>query len=314
MALDKDIVVLVGGVGGAKLATGLAQILPGQRLTFVVNTGDDFWHLGLRICPDLDTLMYTLAGLVNPDLGWGLKGDSVVALETLNRFYGVDTWFRLGDKDLATHLQRSQLLRCGVSLTEATRRLSESLGLDAALLPMSDEEIPTKIETLELGELGFQDYFVKHRWQPVIKSIRHAGNEKSRLTTQVRSALMAADLVLIAPSNPWLSVAPILAVKGMRDLLASLDIPIVAVTPIIGGAAVKGPTAKIMSELGQEVTAANIANFYTGIINGFVNDIQNEPLGCSELRSIQVNTLMTTQDDKKSLARATLDWIESWGA
>ncbi len=314
MALDKNIVVLVGGVGGAKLALGLAQILPARRLSFVVNTGDDFWHLGLRICPDLDTVMYTLAGLVNPNWGWGLKGDSTVALETLNSFYGVDTWFRLGDKDLATHLQRSRLLRCGRSLTEATERLSKSLGVDAALLPMSDEEIPTKIETVEFGELGFQEYFVKHRWQPVIKSIRHEGCQRSSLTSQVRSALSAADIVLIAPSNPWLSLAPILAVKGMRDLLTSLDVPIVAVTPIIGGAAVKGPTAKIMSELGQKVTAANIANFYTGIINGFVNDIQNEPLGRKDLRSIQVNTLMKTEDDKRSLAQATLNWIESWGA
>lgn len=314
MALDKNIVVLVGGVGGAKLALGLAQIVPAQRLTFVVNTGDDFWHLGLRICPDLDTVMYTLAGLVDTHWGWGLKGDSVVALETLNSFYGVDTWFRLGDKDLATHLRRSHLLRCGRSLTEATRRLSKSLDVDAALLPMSDEEIPTKVETVEFGELDFQEYFVKYQWQPVLKSVRHAGCERSSLPYQVRSALSEADIVLIAPSNPWLSLAPILAVNGMRDLLTSLDVPIVAVTPIIGGAAVKGPTAKIMSELGQEVTPANIASFYTGIINGFVNDIQNEPLERSDLRSIQVNTLMKTEADKKSLAGATLNWIESWGA
>lgn len=314
MALDKDIVVLVGGVGGAKLAVGLAKIVPARRLTFVVNTGDDFWHLGLRICPDLDTIMYTLAGLVNPDLGWGLKGDSVVALETLNKFYGVDTWFRLGDKDMATHLHRSRLLRCGHSLTEATRRMSRSLGVDAALLPMSDDEMPTKIETVEFGELGFQEYFVKYRWQPVLKSIRHAGCESSSITSQVRSALRGADIVLIAPSNPWLSVAPILAVKGMRDALTSLDVPIVAVTPLIGGAAVKGPAAKIMSELGQEVTAANIAKYYTEIINGFVNDTRNEPLEHSDLRTIQLNTLMKTEDDKRSLAQATLNWIESWGA
>lgn len=314
MALDKKIVVLVGGVGGAKLAVGLAQIVPARQLSFVVNTGDDFWHLGLRICPDLDTIMYTLAGLVNPDFGWGLKGDSHVALETLHSFYGVDTWFRLGDKDLATHLQRSRLLRCGHSLTETTRRLSESLGLEAALLPMSDQEIPTMIETAEYGELAFQEYFVKHRWRPTLKAIQHAGCEKSSLPSRARSALNEADIVLIAPSNPWLSLAPILSVNGMRDLLTSLDVPIVAVTPVIGGAAVKGPTAKIMSELGQEVTAANIANFYTGIINGFVNDIQNQPLARDDLRSIQVNTLMKTEADKRALAQATLNWIESWGA
>ena len=314
MALDKNIVVLLGGVGGAKLAAGLAQIVPAQRLTFVVNTGDDFWHLGLKICPDLDTVMYTLAGLVNRHTGWGLQDDSGVALGTLKDFYGVDTWFRLGDKDLATHLQRSRLLTCGLSLTETSQRLSKSLGVDAALLPMCDDEVPTMIETVELGELAFQEYFVKHRWQPRLKSIRHAGCERSSLSAQVRSALRAADLVLIAPSNPWLSLAPILAVPGMRDLIASLGVPIVAVTPIIGGAAVKGPAAKIMSELGQEATAANIARFYTGIINGFVNDIRNEPIRQSDLLSIQVDTLMKTEGDKRSLARATLAWIESWGA
>ena len=314
MALDKDIVVLIGGVGGAKLATGLAKIVPARRLTFVVNTGDDFWNLGLKVCPDLDTVMYTLAGLVNPRLGWGLKGDSAITLETLKNFYGVDSWFRLGDMDLATHLRRSQLLRDGNTLTEATRCLSKSLGVGPSLLPMSDDEIPTMVETVACGELGFQEYFVKYQWQPVVKSIRHAGCERSSLTADVSSALSAADIVLIAPSNPWLSLAPILSVNGMRDLLTLLDVPVVAVTPIIGGSAVKGPTAKIMTELGQEVTAANIVDFYTGIINGFVNDIQNEPLGPSDLRSIQVNTLMKTEHDKKALAQVTLDWIESWDA
>ncbi len=314
MALDKNIVVLIGGVGGAKLASGLAQIVPARRLSFIVNTGDDFWHLGLRICPDLDTVMYTLAGLVNPQMGWGLQDDSFTALETLNKFYGLDTWFRLGDKDLATHLRRSQLLRAGHSLTAISERLSTALGVEAALLPMCDEEMPTMIETVEYGELAFQEYFVKQRWQPVLKSIRYVGCERSSLSARARAALSAADIVIIAPSNPWLSLAPILAVTGMRDILSSLNVPIVAVTPLIGGAAVKGPTAKIMSELGLEATAATIADFYTGIINGFVNDLQNQTIRRDELRTLQVNTLMKTEGDKRSLARATLDWIESWDA
>lgn len=314
MALDKNIALLLGGVGGAKLAWGLAQVLPASRLSLVVNTGDDFWHLGLKICPDLDTVMYTLAGLVDPLQGWGLRDDSAVALDSIKSFYGLDTWFRLGDKDLATHLLRSQLLASGNTLTETTRRLCGALGLRTTLLPMSDDEVPTMIETVELGELAFQEYFVKYRWQPVLTGIRHAGSENSRLSPQVRSALQAADIVLIAPSNPWLSLAPILAVKGMRDLLAGLDAPIVAVTPVIGGAAVKGPTAKIMCEMGQQVTAANIANFYTGIINGFVNDVRNEALRARGLRSIQLNTLMKTDADKISLAQQTLAWIESWPA
>ena len=314
MALDKNIAVLIGGVGGAKLASGLVEAVPPERLTFIVNTGDDFWHLGLKICPDLDTLMYTLAGLVNRELGWGVADDSTAALDSLARHYQVEPWFRLGDKDLATHLLRTHLLRLGRSLTEVTACLGEGLGICATILPMCDEEVPTMVNTVERGELGFQEYFVKYAWSPTIRAIRHQGCENARLSPGVGGALDDADIVLIAPSNPWLSLAPILAVPGYRELLPALAAPVVAVTPIIAGDAVKGPTAKIMRELGLEVSAREVARFYRGLIDGFVDDQRNEPFEMNGLRTIQLNTLMNDQADKVALARGVLGWIEGWAA
>jgi LPPG:FO 2-phospho-L-lactate transferase len=303
---------LIGGVGGAKLARGLVELVPSERLAFIVNTGDDFWHLGLKICPDLDTLMYTLASMVNPDQGWGLMDDSITTLEYLERHYQVEPWFRLGDKDLATHLLRSHWLREGHSLTDVTACLADRLGIGASILPMTDAEVPTLVNTVERGELGFQEYFVKYAWEPVIRGIRHQSCESARLSDRVRSAILDADIVLIAPSNPWLSLAPILAIPGLRDLLRRLAAPVVAVTPIIAGDAVKGPTAKIMRELGLDVSARTVARFYGGIINGFVDDLRNEPFAIAGLRTAQLDTLMNDQVDKIALARATLDWIESW--
>ncbi|MCY4060968.1 MAG: 2-phospho-L-lactate transferase [Chloroflexi bacterium] len=314
MALDRNIVVLIGGVGGAKLASGLIEAVPPERLTFIVNTGDDFWHLGLRICPDLDTLMYTLAGLVNRQWGWGVADDSTVALDCLARHYQVEPWFRLGDKDLATHLLRTHWLRLGRSLTEVTACLGERLGLRARILPMCDEEVPTLVNTVERGELGFQEYFVKHAWNPTIRAIRHQGCEKAWLSPGVGEALNDADIVLIAPSNPWLSLAPILAVPGLRAALSNLAAPVVAVTPIIAGDAVKGPTAKIMRELGLEVSAREVARFYRGLIDGFVDDRRNQPFEMKGLRTVQLNTLMNDQADKVALARALLGWIGGWAA
>ena len=314
VALEKNIAVLIGGVGGAKLASGLMRTVSPERLTFIVNTGDDFWRLNLKICPDLDTLMYTLAGMVNPELGWGIDDDSTTVLQSLERHYAVETWFRLGDKDLATHLLRTHLLQQGLSLTAVTARLAGHLGIQARLLPMCDAEIPTIVDTLDLGELGFQEYFVKHRWQPVVRSIRYMNYERAELSPAVRAALEAAEVILIAPSNPWLSVAPIMAVPGMCELLARLSVPIVAVTPIIAGAAVKGPTAKIMGELGLVVSETEVANFYRGIINGFVNDIRNQALCVESLRTVRLDTLMTDSFAKVDLARRTLEWIGGWAS
>jgi len=304
----------MGGVGGAKLARGLVEAVSPERLTFIVNTGDDFWHLGLKICPDLDTLMYTLAGLVDPERGWGLIGDSTNTLETLERIYQVEPWFRLGDQDLATHLLRSQWLREGHGLTDVMARLTARLGIDAAILPMTDAEMPTLVDTVEYGPLGFQQYFVKYGWAPVIRGIRHQGCECAGLSERARRAIVDADIVLIAPSNPWLSLAPILAIPGMRALLARIRAPVVAVTPLIGGEAVKGPTAKIMRELGLEVSARSIAEFYAGLIDGFIDDLRNEPFACEDLRMTQMDTLMSDLSKKAALARGALEWIGSWAA
>ncbi|MCS7069993.1 MAG: 2-phospho-L-lactate transferase CofD family protein, partial [Anaerolinea sp.] len=200
----KHVVALVGGVGGAKLAHGLAQILPPPALTVIVNTGDDFWHYGLRVCPDLDTVMYTLAGWVDPINGWGVRGDTTVTLDALRR-YGEQPWFRLGDQDIATHLLRTDWLRQGVSLTEITRRLTTRAGVAHTVLPMTDSIVSTMIETVEYGELEFQAYFVKHRWQPTARAIRFVGIEDARPSEPVMEALERADLIIIAPSNPYLS-------------------------------------------------------------------------------------------------------------
>lgn len=313
MAIDKNIVVLIGGIGGAKLALGLSHIIPPENLTLIVNTGDDFWHLGLKICPDLDTVMYTLSGVVNPEFGWGVQDDSRITLETLEKHYQFNPWFGLGDKDMATHLLRTHLLREGRTLTEIVAFLSQRIGVKPTMLPMCDEELPTTVVTKSMGELGFQEYFVKNSWQPILEIIRYNGNEKATISASVSKALELADIILVAPSNPWLSIAPMLSIRGMRDLIASRNIPRVAVTPVIGGEAVKGPTAKIMRELGLTVTAESVAMYYGQLINGFVNDSQNEPLSIDGLQTIQFDTLMRDINDKIGLAQSIVDWIGGWG-
>ena len=313
MAVNKKIVVLVGGVGGAKLALGLSHIVPAEDLTLIVNTGDDFRHLGLKICPDLDTVMYTLAGVVNPEFGWGLQDDSTITLNTLEKHYNIDPWFRLGDKDMATHLLRTSMLNDGHTLTEVVSFLSKQIGVLPTMLPMTDSDVPTIVETEAMGTLGFQEYFVKHRWQPVIRSIRYNGHEQATISESVQSALESADMIIIAPSNPWLSIAPILSIPYMRELITSRNIPRVMVTPVIGGAAVKGPTAKIMGELGLEVTAETVARYYGDVITGFVNDEQNEELALDGIKTIQFDTIMMDLGDKIRLAQSVLDWIGGWG-
>lgn len=271
---DKKVVLLVGGVGGAKLAVGLQAVVDPQNLTIIVNTGDDFWHYGLRICPDVDTVLYTLSGRVDPQNGWGVAGDSTVALDTL-RDYGEDIWFRLGDKDIATHLLRTHLWREGMRLTDIVASLAQRMGVKPTILPMADAPIATKVETATHGELDFQEYFVRHRWQPVVQSLRYDGVESASLTQEVKTAITQADVILFGPSNPWLSIAPILAVPGLRDLLASSAAPRVAVTPIVDGGAIKGPAAKLMQELGYEVTAQAVAEYYKDVITGFIYDMRD---------------------------------------
>jgi LPPG:FO 2-phospho-L-lactate transferase len=305
------IVALVGGVGGAKLAHGLARVVPPADLTIIVNTGDDFWHHGLRICPDLDTVMYTLGGLVDPVNGWGVRGDTTAALGALAR-YGAETWFRLGDQDIATHLVRTAGLRAGERLTTITQRLTNSLGILPSILPMTDAEVPTIVDTIECGRLEFQEYFVRHRWQPRVRGLEYVGADQASPTPEVVRAIEQADAVLIAPSNPWLSIAPILALCGLRALLLRRDVPRVAVSPIVGGGALKGPAAKIMQELGLEVSPAAVAESYGEIVNGFIYDEVDLDVRRPGVRHLLINTIMRTEADRALLARRALHWIESW--
>lgn len=308
---NQNVVVLVGGVGGAKLALGLSLILPPQNLTVIINVADDFWHYGLKICPDSDTLLYTLSGLVDKTNGWGVGGDTVNTLEQL-RLYGGDAWFRLGDRDIATHLYRTERLRQGARLTQVTAELAAALGVKVHLLPVSDDRLETIVHTQEYGALAFQEYFVKHRWQPTLTHIEYSGSESARLTPQVVNALEQADMILIAPSNPYLSVEPMLCIPPMREQLIGRAVPRVAITPIIGAQAVKGPAAKIMRELKLEVSAETVARFYGKVINGFVNDTANPALSMEGLRTLSMNTLMQTDADKAALADRILTWMMSW--
>lgn len=305
------IVVLVGGVGGAKLAHGLAQILTPGQLTIIVNTGDDFWHYGLRVCPDMDTVMYTLSGLVDKTNGWGVAGDTRAMLGALRR-YGEDTWFGLGDQDIATHLLRTQALQRGERLTLIMRRLTSALGIPHPILPMTDAPVATRVDTVEYGELEFQEYFVRYRWQPTMKGIRFDGVDAASLSPEVSEALAQADAILFGPSNPWLSIAPILSVPGMREALTARNVPRVAVTPIVDGQAIKGPAAKLMAELGYQVSPHTVADYYGNVINGFVYDKRDAALDLKGVRATTLDTVMQTEQDRARLALEVLNWLESW--
>lgn len=306
----KRVVALAGGVGGAKLVYGLARVLPAGQLTVVGNVADDFTLYGLHISPDLDTVMYTLAGLANPETGWGVAGDSWQMLDMLVR-YGEEGWFRLGDRDMATHLLRTHWLAQGVSLTEVTSRLARALGVQQRLLPVTDDPLATMVETVEYGTLAFQEYFVRHRWQPVVRRVWFEGAETARMTSAVAGALAGADLIVICPSNPVLSIAPILAVQGVREALQKRAGCCVAVSPFIGGRAVKGPAAKLMPELGLDISVKGLWRFYEGLIDGLVVDVADAPQMVGVEKTIlQAYTLMKTDEDKVRLAHEILDWVE----
>lgn len=294
------VVVLAGGVGGAKLADGLAQLLPPAQLTIVVNTGDDFQHLGLTVCPDLDTVIYLLAGVANPATGWGRAGDTWRAIEEVGRLGGPD-WFRLGDLDLAVHLTRTQMLSEGQTLTAVTRHLCRRFGIAVEVLPMSDQPAPTLIET-DGGVLPFQNWFVKEKWQPPVKKV-HLPDDV-RATPAVMARLETADLVIIAPSNPFVSIDPILNVYPIRALLEDIPQAVVAVSPIISGQAVKGPAAKMMREMGRPVSAAAVADYYGELIDGFVYDRQDSgALDGRDVTGLCVDTLMTDAAGRRRLAQ-----------
>lgn len=302
------IVALAGGVGGAKLAVGLYRCLPPGELTLIVNTGDDAEMFGLHISPDLDTALYTLAGLANPQTGWGLSGDTFAAMEMLER-YGAPTWFRLGDRDLATHMVRTALLREGRRLTEVTAHLAARLGVQATVLPMCDERVATLVETPE-GVLDFQEYFVHRRWDVEVHGVRLRGIDAARPTREVRAALLVAELVIFCPSNPVVSIGPILGVPGLADLLRGLRVPRVAVSPIVGGQAVSGPAGRLMRALGFAESVHGVAAFYRGLIDGLVIDhadaAERARLEASGLSVLVTNTIMRSDDDRTALAEAVL--------
>ncbi len=282
------VVALAGGVGGAKLAHGLAQILPPDRLTIIVNTGDDFEHLGLTICPDIDTVLYNLAEVNNPRFGWGRADETFHVLDEARRL-GHDAWFLLGDKDIALHLLRRSMLDAGMTLTQVTLELARRLGVRHPVLPMSDHPVRTIIRTPE-GELPFQEYFVRRRTEPVMLGMRLAGLAQARPSRQVRAALDAADVVILCPSNPFVSIGPILALPGVRERIATK--PALAVSPIIQGQALKGPAAKMMEEQGLEVSALGVARYYAGLIEGFVLD-QKDAILAEGVRALGMTPLVT---------------------
>jgi len=268
------IVALAGGVGGARLALGLTQVLSARQLAVVVNTGDDFEHFGLTICPDLDTMTYTLAGRHNPKTGWGRARETWSAMQTLGEL-GAETWFNLGDRDLGLHLVRTQAMRRGVTLTEITRAITRKLGIRHRVLPMSDTPVRTRVRTAQ-GELAFQDYFVRLRCRPRVLGFRFAGARGARVSSELLAALDAVSAIVICPSNPYVSVAPILAVSEIRARLRARRVPIVAVSPIVGGSAIKGPAAKMMRELGADVSALGVARHYGRLVDGWVIDRADE--------------------------------------
>ena len=301
---------LAGGVGGAKLAAGLQAALRPGDLSIVANTADDFDLWGLRICPDLDTVMYTLAGVANEETGWGVEDESFRAL-TMISAYGEDAWFRLGDKDLATHILRTQRLRAGACLTEVTVGLAAALGVEGTLLPMCDEPVATVLKTPE-GLLEFQEYFVRRGQRDEVLGVELRGIENARIPAEVSEGVSRAEAIILCPSNPVVSIGPILAVPGMRELLTNCTAPKVAVSPIVGGRALKGPADKMLRSLGHEVSAAGVARMYEGIVDGFVVDRLDgeEEAGISALgmRVLKTDAVMHDEPDRERLAREVLNF------
>lgn len=301
------VVVLTGGVGGAKLVLGLSHVVPGADLTAIVNTGDDFRHLGLHVSPDIDTLLYTLSGKANAQQGWGREGESWAFMGALRELGGED-WFLLGDGDLALHVLRSDALARSETLSQVTARFAARWGIAARILPMSDDPVATMLDTDE-GRLEFQRYFVERRCVPAVTRIDFAGATDAVPAVGVAEAILAADAVLIAPSNPFLSVDPLLAVPAIRAALERTSAPIVAVSPLVGGQAVKGPTAKLMGELGVAVDNDAIARHYAGLIDGLLID-SGDDCAVAGLAIARCPTLMTSLDDKIRVARAALALAE----
>jgi LPPG:FO 2-phospho-L-lactate transferase len=303
------IVALSGGVGAAKFLSGLVRILPPEDLTVVVNTGDDFYWMGLYVCPDLDTITYTLANMADPQTGWGVRGDTYTVLDRLKAL-GCDDWFKVGDIDLATHLYRTEQLQNGTTLTAITGHIGRQNGIRCRILPMTDSSVPTLVHTDE-GTLLFQDYFVRMRCEPSVISFTFHGIEKAVPAPGVLEALESATGIIICPSNPFISIGPILAVPGLREALCKAPAKVLAITPIIAGEAVKGPTATMLAQLGMKVSAASVASFYGELLDIFVLDHRDEKLQ-SEISAMGcyvrcADTLMNCDATRLGLARSVLE-------
>lgn len=302
------VVALAGGVGGARMADGLARVLPAEKFTVIVNTGDDFQHLGLRICPDIDTVMYTLAGVGNRVTGWGRADESWRALETVGELGG-PTWFHLGDRDLGLNLERTRRLENGQTLSEIINHFCQALGVAIQLLPMSNEPVATQVHTEE-GTLAFQDYFVRRQCQPRVTGFQFEGIEQAKPAPGVLRAIEDADLVVICPSNPWVSIDPILAVPGIREAVERRVS--IAITPIIGSQTIKGPAAKMFTELGLEPSARSVAEHYSGLISGFLLD-QADVNQSQNIRELGMgiactDTIMKTPHKRIRLAKEVLEF------
>lgn len=304
------IVVLTGGVGGAKLVLGLTRVVDPKRITAIVNTGDDFRHFGLAVSPDVDTLLYTLAGRADPEKGWGRADESWSFMEAACSLGGED-WFNLGDGDLALHVLRTHQLANGRSLSAIIGDFARAWDVFANILPMSDDLVATMVET-DLGEIEFQRYFVEQQCTPVVRSVGFRGAENARPAGGIVEAIAAAEAILIAPSNPYLSIDPILAIAPIADALRQTSAPVVAISPLVGGKAVKGPTAKLMKELGVQVSNASIAAHYKDLIDGMIlNDGDDIP---NEIATAATSTLMITIEDRERVARSALALARSIAA
>ncbi|WP_157219990.1 2-phospho-L-lactate transferase [Flavisphingomonas formosensis] len=302
------VTVLTGGVGGAKLVLGLAHALPPADVTAIVNTGDDFTHLGLRVSPDIDTLLYTLSGKANTAQGWGREGESWSFMDAVRSLAGED-WFALGDGDLALHVLRTARLAAGEPLSTIVGDFARRWGIASTVLPMTDDAVATILDTDE-GELAFQRYFVARRCEPRVKAIRFEGADRAHPAPGALSAIAGADAILIAPSNPFLSVDPLLAVPGLRQALADAQAPVVAISPLVGGRAVKGPTGKLMVELGVDQGVAAITAHYQGVIDGMLVDERDAPADLG-IASARTDTLMLALDDRIRVARSALAFARS---
>ena len=302
------ITVLAGGVGAARFLRGLIDVVDPATVTVIGNTADDDEFWGLHVSPDLDTVVYTLADAVDPETGWGLAGDSYACLEQA-ALMGEESWFRLGDADLVTHAQRTMLLRQGRTLSEATEAIARGYGLACRLLPMSDDRVRTTVST-DGGELSFQEYFVRRQWQDEVRGLHFQGIEEARPAPGVLEAIADGEVVIVAPSNPLVSIGPILAVPGVREALRDTAAPVVAVSPIVGGRALKGPADRMLASLGHEASAVGVARLYADFLNTLVLDRQDEALAPEVeslgVRAVVTETIMRDAASRRALAEATL--------